>query len=70
MKTIQLNWYERSNAKKRRFRELYGRRPTKEEIKLLRRNEIDLGQIMTDPLELRKFEAPYQILRGRRLPGQ
>ena len=35
-------WFEKNNFKKKRFKELYGRKPNKEEIKLLRKNEIDL----------------------------
>lgn len=55
------SWYEKSTAKKRRFRELYGRKPTKQEIKQLRKCRIDLGGV--DQVELGKFTAPYHRLR-------
>jgi len=31
--------------KKKKFKELYGRRPNKEEIKLLKKNLVDIGGI-------------------------
>jgi hypothetical protein len=41
---VEINqWYEKNNFKKKRFRELFGRKPNKEEIKMLRKNQIDLG---------------------------
>jgi len=40
------SWFERNDYKKRRFKELYGRKPTKDEIKLLRKNMIDLGFVV------------------------
>ncbi len=55
--TFITTWYEKSSAKKRRFKELYGRKPTREEIKLLRKNRIALGP--QDPMEVQKFAAPY-----------
>jgi hypothetical protein len=55
------SWYERSTVKKRRFREIYGRKPTREEIKLLRKGHIDLGGL--DQVETGKFTAPYHRLR-------
>ena len=36
-------WYEKSNVKKKLFQQKYGRKPNKQEIKLLRKNLIDLG---------------------------
>jgi hypothetical protein len=36
-------WYEKNGTKKRMFKQKYGRKPTKEEIKLLRKNQIDLS---------------------------
>ena len=45
---IEINqWYEKNNFKKKRFRELYGRKPNKAEIKLLRKNLIDLGTTLS-----------------------
>ena len=42
-------WSERNNQKKRAFREKYGRKPTKQEIKMLKRDQIDLGSRYGDP---------------------
>jgi len=36
------SWTERCNYNKRRFKELYGRKPTKEEVKAIRKGLIDL----------------------------
>ena len=38
-------WYEKSNVKKKLFQQKYGRKPNKQEIKLLRKNLIDLGSV-------------------------
>ena len=38
-------WYEKNGTKKRMFKQKYGRKPTKEEIKLLRKNQIDLSGV-------------------------
>lgn len=42
-------WFEKNNFKKKKFKELYGRKPNKEEIKLLKKNLIDLGTNITQP---------------------
>ena len=57
------SWYEKSSVKKRRFRELYGRKPTREEIKLLRKHAIDLGAHQ-DQVEAGKFTAPYHRFKS------
>jgi len=47
-------WYEKNNTKKRMFKQKYGRKPTKEEIKMLRKNQIDLSGV--------GFPAPINTL--------
>ena len=52
------SWFEKSNTKKKLFKKKYGRKPNKEEIKLLRKNLIDLGfamQIDDMPINESKF---------------
>lgn len=42
-------WTDGTGTKlsKRRFKEKYGRKPTKEEIKMLKKGEIDVGPIQS-----------------------
>ena len=46
-KTFFNMWYEKSSQKKKLFQKKYGRKPNKEEIKMLRKNLIDLGTVYT-----------------------
>lgn len=38
-----MKYSEKERGKKIAFREKYGRKPTKQEIKMLKKNQIDLG---------------------------
>ncbi len=53
MSIHRFGWFEKCNAKKKLFKNKYGRKPTKEEIKMLRKNQIDLGfAVQRDTLPL------------------
>ena len=43
MSTKRVGWFEKSNLKKKLFKKKYGRKPNKDEIKMLKKNIIDLG---------------------------
>ena len=53
MSIQRFGWFEKCNTKKKLFKNKYGRKPTKEEIKMLRKNQIDLGfAVQQDTLPL------------------
>lgn len=43
--TIMIKWSEKDRGKKKAFQLKYGRKPNKEEIKMLKRNQIDLSGV-------------------------
>ena len=59
-------WTEKDRGKKRAFKEKYGRRPNKQEIKLLKNDQIDLSGIA-----VRSLLSPMNIgdqLMAKRTP--
>ena len=54
-------WFEKNNAKKKAFKKKYGRKPTKEEIKLLRKNLIDVGLFQYDDGSMKSIKEQITV---------
>ena len=55
MNNYRVKWTEQYSYNKKRFKEVYGRKPTKEEIKMLRKGLIDL-KLTIDPRHMSTYK--------------
>ena len=62
VRAIYSNWFEKSKVKKQLFRKLYGRRPSRDEIKLLKKNLIELGAGTIDMANTPHHNTVYRYL--------
>ena len=69
-KQHKMVWFEKHNFKKKRFKELYGRRPNKEERKLLRKDMIDLKITVAPNIDVVPINEKISVkLSGGKVQG-